>query len=253
MSNVVQLQGAMNCRDVGGYPTSDGRRVRTGALFRSDRLSDLTDDDLEELASYGLRTVVDFRTEAEATRDVSRLWSSVGTHAPLPIGDEIAQQHEFVERLKLGEVTAVTHEDVAESYREILEDLRHRYAEFFTLVLDLDQLPLLFHCTAGKDRTGLAAALILEICGVDRSTVLDDYELTNELRAYRRVEQLRPSLEEAGVDVDAVWPALSAPRPALEMTLAHLDESHGGSAGYLSNTLGFGDDGVETLRGMLII
>ena len=65
MNNVVQLQGAMNCRDVGGYPTSDGRRVRTGALFRSDRLSDLTDDDLEELASYGIRTVVDFRTEAD--------------------------------------------------------------------------------------------------------------------------------------------------------------------------------------------
>ncbi|MDP7067377.1 MAG: tyrosine-protein phosphatase, partial [Acidimicrobiales bacterium] len=98
-SAVLPLTGAMNCRDLGGYAVGAGRYVRTNALFRSDRLSDLTDDDQEELASYGIRTVVDFRTSAESKRDVSRLWSTVTTHAPLPIGDEIAQQTEFVERI----------------------------------------------------------------------------------------------------------------------------------------------------------
>ena len=224
-----------------------------GALFRSDRLSDLTDGDLEELGSYGIRTVVDFRTEAEAARDASRLWSTVTTHAPLPIGDEIAQQHEFVERLRMGEITKVTDDDVADSYREILEKHHERYAAFMTLAIDVEHLPLLFHCTAGKDRTGLAAAIILEACGVERETVLDDYELTNELRAHRRIEQLRPSLEAAGVDVDAVRPALSAPRPAMQSALAHLDASHGGAAGYITHTLGLGADGVETLRANLLI
>jgi protein-tyrosine phosphatase len=250
---VLQLDGAMNCRDLGGYPTPEGKTVRTGALFRSDRLSELTEDDLEELSSYGIRTVVDFRTEAEAGRDRTRLWASVTTHAPLPIGDEIAQQHDFLERLKLGEVTEVTHDDVAESYREILDDHHHQYQAFMTLATDVDHLPLLFHCTAGKDRTGVAAAIILEACGVERVTVLDDYELTNELRAHRRIEQLRPSLEEAGVDVEAVRPALSAPRPAMELALEHLDTAHGGAVGYIVNTLGLGHDGVETLRANLLI
>ena len=113
---VVPLTGAMNCRDIGGYPATQDRRVRTNAIFRSDRLSQLTDDDQEELAGYGIRTVIDFRTSAEASRDVSRLWSTVTTHAPLPIGDEIAQQQEFVDRIRSGEITSVTVDDVVDSY-----------------------------------------------------------------------------------------------------------------------------------------
>ena len=120
---VVPLTGAMNCRDIGGYPVADGRYVRTNAIFRSDRLSQLTDDDREELATYGIRTVVDFRTSAEANRDVSRLWATVTTHAPLPIGDEIAQQQEFVDRIRSGEITSVTIDDVADSYIEMLSEI----------------------------------------------------------------------------------------------------------------------------------
>lgn len=250
---IIELEGAMNCRDLGGYRTSAGRLVRAGALYRSDRLSELTDNDLEDLASYGIRTVVDFRTAAEAARDRSRLWHTVTTHAPLPIGDEIAQQHDFVERVRMGEITVVSDQDVADSYREIIDDHHERYAAFIHLAVDVDQLPLLFHCTAGKDRTGIAAALVLEACGVARSVVLDDFELSNELRANRRIEQLRPSLEAAGVDVEAIRPALGAPRPALESALAHLDDEHGGATGYIANTLGLGAEGVETLRANLLI
>jgi len=250
---VVALTGAMNCRDVGGYRTMSGRTVRTGALFRSDRLSTLSDDDLEELASYGIRTVVDFRTQAEMDRDVSRLWPSVTTLAPLPIGDEIAQQHEFVERLRRGDITAVSVDDVGASYVEMLDAHGHRFAAFMTLLADHEHLPLLFHCTAGKDRTGLAAALVLEACGVERQVVLDDYELTNTLRSNRRIEDLRPNLEAAGVDVEAVRPALSAPRPAMAQALTYLDAEHGGAQGYIADTLGLGPDGLEALQAHLVV
>ena len=243
----------MNCRDVGGYRTVEGRVVRTGALFRSDRLSDLTDDDRADLASYGIRTVVDFRTAAEANRDRTRLWTSVTTHAPLPIGDELAQQEDFLERIKSGEVSNVTEDDVADMYAELLDEHWERYRDFFSLVLDVDHLPLLFHCTAGKDRTGVAAALLLAACGVDRTTVLDDFELTNELRSQRRIAELRPILEAEGVDVEAVIPALSAPRTSMAAALLHLDAAHGGAEGYISTTLGFGPDGVDTLRANLLI
>lgn len=250
---VVPLTGAMNCRDIGGYPVADGRYVRTNAIFRSDRLSQLTDDDCEELATYGIRTVVDFRTSAEANRDVSRLWATVTTHAPLPIGDEIAQQQEFVDRIRSGEITSVTIDDVADSYIEMLSDSGNQFANFLELTADLDCWPLLFHCTAGKDRTGIAAALILELCGVERGLVLDDYELTNSLRSERRIEQLRQSLEAAGADVEAIRPALSAPRDAMARTLDYLDKTHGGVEKFVVNELHIDPDNVTLLRLNLLV
>ncbi|HJL98292.1 MAG TPA: tyrosine-protein phosphatase [Acidimicrobiales bacterium] len=250
---VLPLTGAMNCRDLGGYPTREGRHIRTNAIFRSDRLSDLTEDDQEELASYGIRTVVDFRTSAEAQRDVSRLWGTVTTHAPLPIGDEIAQQTEFVDRIRSGEITSVSVAEVADSYIEMLSDSGHQFVSFLELAADVDCWPLLFHCTAGKDRTGIAAALILELCGVERDLVLDDYELTNTLRSERRIEHLRPSLEEAGADIDAIRPALSAPRPAMEQTLTHLDNAHGGVEQFLVEHLGIHSDTIVALRLNLLV
>ena len=250
---VLPLTGAMNCRDLGGYPTREGRHIRTNAIFRSDRLSDLTEDDQEELTSYGIRTVVDFRTSAEAQRDVSRLWATVTPHAPLPIGDEIAQQTEFVDRIRSGEITSVTVAEVADSYIGMLSDAGHQFVSFLEIAADVDCWPLLFHCTAGKDRTGIAAALILELCGVERNLVLDDYELTNALRSERRIEYLRPSLEEAGADIDAIRPALSAPRPAMERTLAHLDSTHGGVERFLIEQLGIHSDTIAALRLNLLV
>ena len=251
-STHIPLEGALNLRDIGGYATPSGS-VTTGVVFRSDNLAELTDADLATFDRLGIRAVYDFRGDREVELQPSRFWSTVVHPIRVPISEDQVQEKSFVEKVEARELVSVSEEEVGESYISILEDKGHQFAPVLEAIGSDDHVPVLFHCTAGKDRTGLAAALILEICGVDRATVLDDYELTNELRAYRRVEQLRPSLEEAGVDVEAVWPALSAPRSALEMTLAHLDDSHGGSSGYLSNTLGFGDDGVETLRGLLII
>tara|TARA_Y100001970_G_scaffold266891_1_gene356159 strand:- start:703 stop:1473 length:771 start_codon:yes stop_codon:yes gene_type:complete len=252
-SAVLPLTGAMNCRDIGGYTADGGRHVRTNALFRSDRLSNLTDDDREELASYGIRTVVDFRTSAESNRDISRLWPTVTTHAPLPIGDEIAQQKEFVDRIRAGEITSVTVDDVADSYIEMLSASGAQFNSFLDLAADLDCWPLLFHCTAGKDRTGIAAALVLELCGVDRESVLDDYELTNALRSERRINELRPSLEAAGADVEAIRPALSAPRDAMAQTLHHLDSRYGGVEDFLIGQLGTYPETIATLRLNMVV
>ena len=99
-----------------------------------------------------------------------------------------------------------------------------------------------------KDRTGIAAALILELCGVDRECVLDDYELTNELRSERRINELRPSLEAAGADVEAIRPALSAPRDAMARTLSHLDNQYGGVEEFLIGHLGIYSETIATFR-----
>ena len=93
--------------------------------------------------------------------------------------------------------------------------------------------PAVFHCTAGKDRTGLAAALLLSVLGVDRELILDDYELTNITRSELRIAELRPELEAAGIDVERVRPYLSAPRAAMDATLTWLDAEHSGAEGFL--------------------
>ncbi len=243
----------MNCRDVGGYRTANGQQIRTNVLFRSDRLSQLTEDDQEELESFGIRTVVDFRTSAEANRDVSRLWSTVTTHAPLPIGDEIAQQTEFIERVRAGAITVVSVSDVADSYMEMLTDAGNQFASFLNLAADYEYWPLLFHCTAGKDRTGLAAALILELCGVERTQVLDDYELTNRLRSEKRIRELTPSLRAAGADIEAIRPALSAPRAAMQQTLEYIDDTFGGTENFVINSLGLDPETLYQLRLNLLL
>ncbi|MDP7067819.1 MAG: tyrosine-protein phosphatase, partial [Acidimicrobiales bacterium] len=144
-------------------------------------------------------------------------------------------------------------DDVANSYIEMLSDSGDQFARFLDLAADLDCWPLLFHCTAGKDRTGIAAALILEICGLDRESVLDDYELTNPLRADHRINELRSSLEAAGADVEALRPALSAPRAAMEKTLSHLDRNYGGVEDFLLGQLGIDPHIIEILRLNLLV
>jgi len=250
---IVNLQGAMNCRDIGGYPTTDGKTVRMGAIFRCDRLSELTDDDLEELSDRGIRTVVDFRVDIEQEQDPSLLWPTVTSQLLLPIGEEIVQQKSFIDRIKAREVTQVTEAEVGEMYIEMLGDHTERWREFLTIVAELEHLPLLFHCTAGKDRTGLGAALIHDLLGVERELILDDFELTNTLSAHRRIAELRPSLEEAGVDVDAIYPALSAPRSSMITALDHINGEWGGSERWMLEAVGVDPEAIELLRMQMLI
>jgi protein-tyrosine phosphatase len=123
---------------------------------------------------------------------------------------------------------------VAETYRENLTLWPDVFARLITELASTEHRPAVFHCTAGKDRTGLAAALLLEVLSVDRAHILDDYELTNITRSEARIAELQPELEAAGIDVEVVRPYLSAPRRALDDTLDWLAQTHGGAEGYLT-------------------
>ena len=144
---LVPLAGAFNFRDLGGYPGRDGRRTRWGVLFRSDTLHELTGSDLEVIRSLGLTTVVDLRTRRELER------TGRG-----PLGSEPLAYHHLSVIREGGEGEAVAAPAPAG------EDAEH--------------YPLVFHCAAGKDRTGVLAALVLDILGVDRRDIVDDYMIT---------------------------------------------------------------------------
>ena len=252
-TRLVPLEGTLNFRDLGGYRTGDGRRVRWGLVFRSDGLEGLTESDLAVLRRLGIRVVHDFRFELERQRRPSRLPGdgSILVEA-LPVGAEPSQERELLDQVLAGEVTEIGVDFMIGEYVRMLELGAASFGRLLASIADPERLPALFHCTAGKDRTGMAAALLLSLLGVDEETILDDYELSTTYRSNPRVEQLRPALEAAGVVVEDVRPFLSAPRPALAAALATVHERHGTVEGYLTEQAGVAPATLDALRHLLL-
>jgi len=168
---LLPLVGAYNFRDLGGYPTTDGRSTRWGRLYRSDTLHELTDEDLVVLRDLDLVSVIDLRTPTEVER------SGRG-----PLGAEPVR---YVNLSVLAEeggerqaAPATRVADTAERYLSYLEMGRDALVGSFHLMAERESYPLVFHCQAGKDRTGVVAALVLACIGVDRRAIVDDYVLT---------------------------------------------------------------------------
>jgi protein-tyrosine phosphatase len=173
------LIGASNFRDVGGYASSDGRRVQRGRIFRSNQLGQLTSQDLSQLETLGVHSVVDFRSDDEVAKAGPGLLTWAFRHT-LPIDPTIGYQLRI--RLEGGQPInrQVTEELMCDLYRGFVRDHAAHFRRFFELLL-AESTPLVFHCSAGKDRTGFAAALVLSALGVSRDIVFQDYMLTNLL------------------------------------------------------------------------
>jgi protein-tyrosine phosphatase len=170
LPRLLPLVGAYNFRDLGGYPTRDGRVTRWGKLYRSDTLHELTDADLEVLREVGLSSIIDLRTTAELERTGRGLLGAEPVrHVHLPVVQE--------ESVNQGAPTEAQ-TDLAQRYRWYLEVGRGALVSALTMVGDPESYPLVFHCAAGKDRTGVLAALVLDIIGVERNIIVEDYVLT---------------------------------------------------------------------------
>ncbi len=245
----IDLEGALNLRDLGGWPTMHGGTVRRGVAFRCDRLSQLTPADHDTLGALDITTVIDFRYEREVADDPSRLWPAVSNHIEIPMAGKLAQEKSFLERAFAGEMAGIDDDWVFDSYVAILEDHAEDYARAIRHVIDDGSS--LFHCTAGKDRTGLMAMLLLSVVGVDREYILDDFDLSNRYRAEPRMAQLAATFAEKGLDVEDFRPALGAPRPAMHKTLQWLDANHGGPLGYLADEAKLSAQELEALGARL--
>jgi protein-tyrosine phosphatase len=245
---LVPLEGTRNFRDVGGYVGAGGRRVRWGRVFRSDHLGDLTTGDLALIERLGVRTVVDFQG-AHEHGDGPRAALPEATIRRLarPIVDGPAEGSTFYDRVMDRSIKRFEVADLTRFYLRTLERSAPTFGEVLGLIAEPAHHAVVFHCRAGKDRTGLTAALLLAALGVADDDILDDYELTNRYRSGRRLEVLRPQLAEQGIDVEDFLPLFVAPRVAMADTLAGLAERHGTIEGYLRGPAGV--DGA-TLAGL---
>ncbi len=176
----LNLQGASNFRDLGGYPTRDGRTTRWRQLFRSNHLGQLTSGDVEIVRGLGVRRAFDFRGVDERSGGICCV-AEITVHS-LPIEPTVVAA--LRGRLASGTLTApAALEIMRESYRNYVRHNTHSFRSLFSHLLE-DHGPLVIHCTAGKDRTGFACALILHALGVPEDVIAADYLLTN--RFYRR-------------------------------------------------------------------
>lgn len=250
MDRHIALEGNLNLRDIGGYAVPGDRLVRTGCVFRSDELHALTDADLEVVAALGIKVVFDLRNSYERGLRPSRLppgvelleRSSPGS-PPRPIEDLIAAR----------DLPVPDDEVFAGIYVEILDRLAPELRIILELAVDAPSRPLLFHCVAGKDRTGIATALLLSLLGVPDDVILDDYELTSTYFAARRIEALAAVMAEHGVRNEEVLPLLQARRPVLASTLRYVHDRWGGFGGYARSHLDIDDDLVPRLRDQLLV
>jgi len=247
----LSFSGAKNFRDLGGYRATDGRSVRWGMLYRSDKLHNLTDADLKRLSALGLDRVIDFRSEREHAEEPDRLPESGATRAVhIPINDvsTVIWYEEHEEFLK-----NIREVDPAQYLTQTNVQLATRFTpeiqRFMHEVLSARGKPVMFHCAAGKDRTGFAAALLLRIFGVPMKTILEDYLLTNQYYLPSKTwELLRLRLLKGAQYADVVRGFMEIQPAYLQAAFDAMEREHGSFEGYLQNALGTNEHDVENLR-----
>ncbi len=183
----IRLEGAPNFRDLGGLPAAGGATVAHGRVFRSGNLANLTDTDVARLTSVGIRTVIDFRHEFEVEAFGTDRLPPGANYLSLPItaGGMDASTHEA---LRGGDLTALP--DLTVANRKFVRNNRRELGELLRILAEPGNLPAIFHCIGGKDRTGIAAAVLLSALGVPWTKVQADYLATNQQVGMRADQQL---------------------------------------------------------------
>jgi len=249
----IPLQGSANFRDIGGYPTSDGGRVLRGVVYRSGSLDQLTEADVPVLRSLGVDTVADLRREPERA-EVTPPWLAASgiTVAQLPIGTRVAHLRSIATRMLAGEIADFAADDMVAIYTTLLTHYAAEFGEVTRLVANSDGATVV-HCTAGKDRTGVAVALLLSFLGVDDATVAEDYALSQEHYSEPLLAELEVRFADLGADLDRVRAFFDAQPDVMRGLLADLRARFGGAEGYLAGPAGVSREDLARVRARLLV
>jgi protein-tyrosine phosphatase len=245
----LPFEGVLNFRDLGGYRTASGGRTKWGQVFRADSLHHLTPSDHALFEGLGLRVIYDLRTDRErvqrpnAVRDADEPRS---VSLPL-IAANALDSETLAERLKDGE------RFLLKVYQGMVSNSARVFGELLSGLTKADGLPAVFHCAAGKDRTGMTAAILLTVLGVSEADVLDDYELTSRHRSEQRREEIMSSLEQLGLAPEIAAGLLSTPRWVMETVMTEIRTKYGSVEGYLLGPVGMTAGSIAELRRLLVV
>ncbi|EMA6343464.1 tyrosine-protein phosphatase [Bacillus cytotoxicus] len=250
----LPLQGAFNFRDLGGYETTDGRKVKWGKIFRSEELAGLTGADIDYLQQSGLRLICDYRTDFEVKHKPDPHIQGV-RQVCLPVVQDLAKDLNINEFFQVGDVSKLG--KPGEYLVKMNEDFvtgNEAFVKFLQLAQDPENLPLVNHCTAGKDRTGFGSALLLLLLGVPEKTVMEDYLLSNGFR--EQLNQKMMALLGANIQSEESKAILAAMFEArAEYLQAAIDEmynKYGNIENYAKNGLGFTNEQLDRMKELLL-
>ena len=247
----LPLEGSDNFRDLGGFPAADGRQVKWGMFYRADKLSDLTERDLRYLNSINLQTVVDLRSEEEVAGAPDVLPQGVD-YVHLPIYNEAEDTNNIKGRIMEGLFPQDEADNLLVEVNKLLGSSEaYRFQPFIDLVTGGDGVPLAYHCTSGKDRTGFATYLILHTLGVDSALIFDDYLMSN----YYRFDRNRKNLRKANlgqyvkpVDPEVLKPLMLVDPKYLQAAVDVIEEEYGTVEAFMEQQYGITDTVREQLR-----
>jgi protein-tyrosine phosphatase len=255
------ISSAPNLRDTGGYATRDGGQVRTGLLYRSEQLSRITDADMPALEKLGLKKIYDLRTEGERAEQPDRVPSGAQyvvvdvlkdekQAAPAELLHLLSNPQEANAKLGGGQVAKM----FIKAYVDLisLPSARAGFAELFTALAGENNLPALYHCTTGKDRTGWASAALLTLCGVSDEDVMRDYLLSNDT-ILPEYQAMIDKFTDIGVEQEILLSILGVRREYLEASFKEMKDSFGSIQDYFAKGLGIDESGQQGLRDRFVV
>ena len=259
----IDLPGVRNLRDIGGLSTTDGRSVASRRVYRAEALVSSNANESNALwveteskayASLGLTTVIDLRADEESTRAPSawnRATNARYIQIPLPEGAP-GSSTDLLQPILSGRSPAFSAEDLGTYYVMLLQRRAKQFGTVIETIAGSEGKPLLIHCSAGKDRTALAIALVLGVLGVSREGTIRDYEQTGVNRP-NRIEHYRAAFAKQNVRVEDVRAVFETPRVAMESALKHIDSEYGSAEDYLLRAAGTSQATLDAIRGTLLV
>tara|TARA_R110002072_G_scaffold60731_5_gene153749 strand:+ start:1598 stop:2506 length:909 start_codon:yes stop_codon:yes gene_type:complete len=254
---LLNFEGIHNFRDLGGYPTADGRQVKWGVLYRAGTFAESSRADLQQLGQLNLQTLIDFRSAAEKEAEPNQLPDPTGfTVVEIPTLDDgnEAMVEEITGRIESGDFEGFDPNALMlDANRQFASTFTPQFRQFIHTVLDANGAPVVWHCSAGKDRTGFASAILLRILGVPQDVVLQDYMASKENALEARQSQLMLLRLFKGDDAaDKLSVMLGVEQAWLAAAFAQIDATWGSFENYVHEGLQLSDADIAKLKATLL-